>query len=45
MDGVTGTSSETFLDLLNVNVVGAHRFTVACLPLLREGKLKKVVNM
>lgn len=26
-------------------MVGAHRFIVACLPLLREGKLKKVVNI
>ena len=45
MDGLAGTSSEAFLDLLNINVVGAHRFIVACLPLLRDGKLKKVANM
>lgn len=37
--------SDDLGDVLNVNVVGAHRVTRAFLPLLRKGTGKKVANM
>lgn len=36
---------ETLQESLDVNVFGVHRVTQAFLPLLQQGKLKKVANM
>lgn len=40
-----GYSSQRLNEMLNTNVTGVHRMTVAMLPLLRKGEGKKIVNL
>lgn len=40
-----GYGSEHVNEFLNTNVTGVHRMTVAFLPLLREGREKKIINL